>query len=438
MGARASLSASQERKKSSGIGHNRWLLLALLIGIYVCNNMDRQVIAILAEPIRRDLDLSDTAIGLLTGLVFALFYTIFGIPAGWAADRIGRIRVIAVACVVWSGCSALGALATNFAQLALARVGVGIGEAGGTAPSFSLIAARFPVERRGFAIGLFSLGAPLAGLIAAAACGWIVPRHGWRTALVVISLPGVLFALLMWLLMCEPRNLEPPAKNERPRSLTAALREFLLAPVLPLAAIASGFSAMLTYGFSAWLPTFMTRVQHMDMTAFALWYGPINALAFGMGLTLGGVLLDRLAAHDERRHALIPCIGFLIAVPLLVAGALAEGWQASLLLLAPAVLFANTFLAPMLALVQNRAPADRRSLFTATFLLVNNLLGAGIGPLIVGIASDAAKPYFGEDALRIGLLALAPMALVAAGAQFLLARSIGRHRPSGAWRSRIG
>jgi MFS family permease len=188
-----------------GIDDRRYLL-TLLIAIYVCNTMDRHILSILAVPITRDLALSDTQFGLLSGLAFALFYTFFGIPAGWLADRFGRIRVLFAAATIWSVFSAVGALATNFWHLALSRGGVGIGEAGGAAPSYSLISSAFPPEKRGNAIGLFHLGPPIATVVSSVVASWIAVHYGWRVALVAVSVPGALLALLLWLTVRRRRK----------------------------------------------------------------------------------------------------------------------------------------------------------------------------------------------------------------------------------------
>jgi MFS family permease len=204
---------------------NRNFVLLLLILIYISNNMDRYAIAFLAEPIRHELQFSDTQIGLLTGLIFALFYTLFGVPVGWLADRFGRIRVIVVTCTLWSVCSALGGLAGNFAQLALARIGVGVGDAGGAAPSYSLISAFYGPHERGTAFGLFHLGAPLASLVGAFACAWVAAHYGWRMAIIAVSFPGVLVAVVLFIFVREPLA-EPRETDVQASSLGAALTEF--------------------------------------------------------------------------------------------------------------------------------------------------------------------------------------------------------------------
>lgn len=397
---------------------NRWLLLFLLTAIYVCNNIDRHAIAVLAEPIRRELELSDTQLGLLTGLVFAIFYACFGIPAGWIADRFGRVRTIAIACALWSSCSVMSGLARNFTQLALSRIGVGIGEAGGTAPSYSLIASRFGPGERGTALGLFSLGSPIATLLAIAGAAWVAADYGWRTSLVVVSLPGVLLALLLWLLADEaPR---PGAEQDNPPGFAATIAAFFASHTLPFAALASGLSAMITYAFSAWLPTYLIRIKGMSLNELAAWFSITNAAAFGIGLWLGGWLCDRWIRRTQRAYALIPCIALLAGAPAFVLAMIMPDWRSSVLAFTLPVIASGMFLAPMLALVQAQAPASSRSQFSALFLLVNNLLGAGVGPLYVGMLSDLVRPTWGANALMFGMLMLTPLFLLASAAHWLL------------------
>ena len=423
---------SNEARKAGGVWVSgsakatpRGAVLGLLFLIYVCNNMDRHIIAILAEPIRADLKLSDTDLGLLTGLVFALFYTIFGIPIGWLADRLGRIRVIFVSCVIWSCCSALGGLAGSFSQLALARIGVGVGEAGGSAPSYSLISALFRPHERGNALGLFHLGSPVATLTGAFACTWIATHWGWRAAVVGVSAPGVLVALVLLLAVREPVQAEPTDATASP-PLWRSIVNFTRAPLLCAIALTAGLSSFTTYALAAWLPAFLMRVKHMRLEEVGVWYALGNALAFAIGLWGGGWLADRFARRSERAYALVPCAGLLAAALLAPLAIAVPGWQASPLLWMGPVAAIGAFLAPGATLVQNLAPAGERALFGALFLFVNNLIGSGLGPLYVGVISDRLRPSHGTASLSVGLAACIPMLLIAAMAQYLVSRQLPR------------
>ena len=399
----------------------RWVLFLLFL-IYVCNTMDRHVLAILAEPIRLDLGLNDTQLGLLTGLVFALFYTVFGIPVGWLADRFGRTRVIMIACAVWSVCSAMGGLASNFTQLALARVGVGIGEAGGSAPSYSLISSFYPPHRRGQALGLYHLGAPVATLLVAVIGAWIAGIWGWRAAVIGVSCPGVVVALLLVLTVKDP-PVEPQPEGDR-ISLLSDIKAFLFHPLLPLVGVTAGLSSFTQGAISAWVPAFLMRVKLMPLGDLGLWYAPGNAIAFGLGLWFGGFLSDRLAGRGNAAYALVPCAGLVVAMPFLILAVLAPGWGLSLgLWLAPTAAV-GMFLAPAVALVQKVAPPHRRAMSGALFLLLNYLIGNGLGPLYVGMISDAFAPRFGAQSLGIGLMACFPVLVIAIGMQLFVAHRL--------------
>ncbi|MES2289075.1 MAG: MFS transporter [Pseudomonadota bacterium] len=400
----------------------RWALTLLFL-IYVCNNMDRHLISILAEPIRQDLALSDTQLGMLSGLVFALFYTIFGIPAGWLADRHGRTKVIMIACLIWSACSALGGWATNFAQLAAARIGVGIGESGGSAPSYSLISAYYPPERRGAALGIYHLGSPVASLVVSVAGAWIAASYGWRVAVVAVSCPGILVALLL-LLTVKDRGQSPTI---RATPFFASIRTFASTPLLLRIGITAGLSSFTGAAIAAWVPAFLMRARHMPLSGLGSWYAIGNASAFGFGLWFGGFLADSLRAkHGLRVYALIPLTGLIVAIPFTVAAALVGDWHVSLMLWLIPIASLGMFLAPAVALVQNAAAPERRAISGALFLLLNYLIGSGLGPVFVGRISDSVKPSFGPEALGIGLVACAPVMLTAAWMQWRLSRLLPR------------
>jgi predicted MFS family arabinose efflux permease len=408
---------------------DRRYLLTLLILIYICNNMDRHILSTLAVPITRDLVLSDTQFGLLTGLAFALFYTFFGIPAGWLADRIGRIRVLFVAAIIWSVCSASGALATKFWHLALARAGVGIGEAGGVAPSYSLISSHFPAEKRGNAIGLFQLGAPLATVISSFGASWVAVHYGWRWAIIAVSMPGVLFAMLLWMTVAEP-----PAHDEigSKTPLMTSVRTFWGDRIFRNLAIATGISSFTSFAVMAWLPKFLIQSRGMSQMDVGIWYGPVYAVSFGLGLWGGGWLTDRLVPKGGRWYALAPCIALLCAAPFLVPMFLVSSWKIALLFAFPAIGLLAMFLVPAVTCVQNRSHPDCRAVNGGLFLFINNLVGAGLGPAYVGWISDFTKGAhvspLGLPPLGVGLMACLPILLIAAALQARNARLLASDR----------
>jgi predicted MFS family arabinose efflux permease len=408
-----------------------YFVLGLLILIYTFNILDRQIVSILAQPIKADLGLSDTQLGLLTGLAFAFFYSIFGIPVGWMADRFGRVRIMACACMVWSVFSTACGFAQNFAQLAAARIGVGVGEAGGAPPSYSLISDYFPPERRAMAIGLFSFGAPLGILIGTALGAWIAQEFGWRAAFYVVSLPGVAIAILMWLVVKEPQagrlDAVPPAEVG---GMAPAIGRFFANPVLWRVSLAGGLSSFVTYGLLNWLPSFLMRSKGMELGEVARYLSVTSAGAMALGLWLGGYLADRLGKTSERAYALVPGGALLAALPIFVAAVLYPGWGGSLALFAIPIALNIFFMGPALAVIQNRSRPAERTVSSAIFLLINNLVGLGCGPLFVGMVSDFAASRGAADSLQVAMLALAPMFLVGAVMHYFVARAISCHRSS--------
>lgn len=400
-------------------GFNRSWMLFLLMTIYVFNLMDRQVIAILAEPIRKDLLLADTQLGLLTGMIFAMFYGVCGVPIAWLADRFGRIRVIGSACVVWSICSAAGALASNFLQLAAARIGVAVGEAGGTAPSHALIADNFPVERRATALGLYNLAIPIGSFLGILLCGWIGENFGWRTAIAVVSLPGILIAAILFMTVAEPEKERPHVVT---RSFWNAVLQFWQSPLLPNIVLAASAAQLAAMGLVAWLPSYLMRAKGMTLSDVGYYYGAANAIALGIGTYSGGYLSDRLSGPARRSYALLPGVSCALGAPFVLFAIFAQSWQTSLMLFMIPIGLTSMVLAPAAALVQHEALPFQRGVFASTYLLVSNMIGAGIGPLLVGTISDLSGDKVGGEGLGLGIATLSLFMLLATGLYFRLFR----------------
>ena len=335
---------------------------------------------------------------------------------GWLADRFGRLRVLTISALIWSVFSMMGGFASGFGPLALARLGVGVGEAGGAAPSPSLIATSFPGEKRSNAIGVFHLGSPLGTMVGTVACAWIAEHYGWRAALIAVSLPGILFATLLWATVKEPVNTHedvPPP----PVALWAAVKSYVADGLLRNLAITTGFSSFTSFALAAWLPAFLMRERGMSLQELGLYYGPLYAAAFGLGLWGGGWLCGRLIGRGRQVFALVPMGGLIIAAPFIVAGLMVGSWQASLVLMAVAICTIGTFLSPAVTCVQNVSSVANRSVYGALFLFMNSLVGAGLGPVYAGKISDLAKAHhfapFGLAPLAVGLMACLPVLAVA-------------------------
>lgn len=405
------------------------LALVLLTAVGTMNFVDRQILSVLAEPIRLELGLSDTQLGLLTGLSFALFYAIMGVPAAMLADRYHRVRLVAAACLMWSVFTGACAFAQSFAQLALARFGVGVGEAGGTAPSLALLADFYPPRHRPVVIGLFTSNGPLGVFIGASLGGWAAGQFGWRGAFILVAAIGVVAALLLVLLVREPPRggLDPaPARPTPPARLGPTVKIFLSRPTLRWLLFASGVSAFVSYGMLNWIPAFLMRVQGMPLSEMARWFGPLAGLCFGIGIAGGGALVNWAARRSPKAYAWVPGISMLLTAPSLALAVMAPDWQTSLALMTVPMICCTIYVAPALALVQNLSPAAARATVTALLLLAFNLVGLGCGPLAIGMVSDALAAQGAADPLRTALVWLTPVAVLAAAGYFAVSRVVGR------------
>jgi MFS family permease len=415
-------------------GGYRYVVVWLLAVVYTLNFLDRQIVSILAEPIRTDLNLTDTQLGLLSGIVFALFYTGFGIPIGWLADRANRVWIISGACALWSLFTALCGTATNFLQLALYRMGVGIGEAGGSPPSYSLISDYFKPEERGTALAIYSLGVPVGSMLGSAIGGWIAVEYGWRMAFFAMGVPGILLAVVVVMVIREPKrgalDAMPEGKTEHdaPPSIIAAFGGFFGNRTLLLTALAAGLSAFVGYAALTWNPPFLIRVKGMSLGEVAAYYSLVLGITGMIGTFGAGWLVDRLSRRDARWFAWLPAVAFLLTIPFWFGLIYAPTWQIALICVAVPALLNNCYLAPALAVVQNTVAPNRRTISGAVLLFVLNLIGLGIGPVYVGRISDAAKAEHGDQSLAIGFLWLIPIVVLTIGAHMIAAWSIGRDR----------
>jgi len=408
----------------------KYYVLAMLLATYTISFIDRQILAILSEAIKADLQLSDTQVGLLTGFTFALFYTVFGIPVAWLADRTHRVGVIAVSCTIWSLFTALCGLAGNFWQLALARVGVGIGEAGGSPPSFSILSDYFEPRERTMAMAVFTLGSPIGLMLGSALGGWVASEWGWRAAFYVVGIPGLIIAPLLFFTVKEPLRgrLEAGAGAAKPPAMSfgATLRLFVQKPSLFWLAVASGLSAFVGWGILNWTPAYLIRVHGVDVGTVAAWYSPIIGISMMIGIWGSGWVVGKLSARSPRAYALVPAAAFLIALPFFLGALATPSWPIALMLLAAPSALYMVYVAPALALLQNLVPASARSTASSILLLVLNLVGMGGGPLFVGMISDALAPTLGVESLRIGLLWLSPVFLMAVIAHYAVSRFVVR------------
>lgn len=408
-------------------GYVNYALVMLLV-IYTLNFLDRQIVNILAEPIKRDLGLSDTQLGLLTGLAFALVYTVLGIPIARYADRFkaNRVGVIAIALAVWSGFTALCGLATSYWQLLFARIGVGVGEAGCTPPAHSLIADKVPPEKRASALALYSMGVPLGTFLGFAFGGLIGHMFGWQMAFILVGLPGVALALVFWLTIKEPRRLglvAPSAADAPTVSFGQALKDLSKIRSYWYACFAAAVLAFIGYGQASFLGGFYVRVHGMPLDQLGLALGVVIGISGAVGTFIGGQLADRAARKDTRAYFSIPAVAMLLAAPMFVAAMLVEGAALSLLLLAVPTALNSLWYGPVYASIQGVVAPRLRATAVAIMLFVVNLIGLGLGPVVLGAVSDSFAATMGAaDGLRWAIITTSGIGLLAV-VLFMLARN---------------
>ena len=395
--------------------------LWILLFVYIFNFIDRQIVNILAESIARDLKLSDTQIGLMTGLAFALFYTALGLPIARYADRPAttRAKMIGVALTIWSAMTALCGMAQNFVQLLLLRIGVGVGEAGCSPPAHSLISDIVPPEKRSSALAFYALGIPIGTLLGMMIGGLLAEQVGWRHAFVIVGLPGVAMALLVFRLLRDPRQASSGAATagaaphaELP--LWAALRAVMGSRAYMLLLVAGSSAAFLSYGKATWTTIFFQRTHAMSPGEVGFWYGIVGGVAGIGGTWLGGYLADRFGSANRRHVMTAPVVGMIVAVPLALLAYQATDWPVALTLLAIPTLCNSLYYGPTYSTAQGLAPLRARAIAAAVMLFFQNLIGLGLGPLFFGMLSDWLHPAHGGNSVRYVLYGAAFLGLVPA------------------------
>lgn len=380
----------------------RSLVLAMLLLVYTFNFLDRQILGILAGPIKAELGLSDTQLGALGGIAFALLYSTLAIPLALLADRTSRTWVITASLAVWSGFTALCGFAGSFAQMFLFRIGVGVGEAGGVAPSYAVISDYFPQEQRARALSIYSLGIPLGSAGGVLLGGYIAQTVEWRTAFIVVGLAGLLIAPIFRLTVREPAR---PAVQGNVIPVSAVFGILAAKRSFWLLALGAACSSLCGYGVAFWLPSLLMRSFGLDLMGAGQFLGALLLIGGVAGVLLGGWLGDRLGGRDKAAYAWVPAVSYIVGMPLFVIGVLSNSvtFAFCLFLIPQALVY--VWLGPVLTAVQNLVPSHMRASASATFLLINNLVGLGLGSWSVGALSDALTPQFGGEALRYAIVA---------------------------------
>jgi len=409
----------------------RSYVLVVLVIVYTFNFIDRQIVGILAVPIKAELHLSDSQLGLMGGLAFALFYTFLGIPVARLADRVNRTTIMTAALALWSLMTAVCGLTRSFAQLFLARVGVGVGEAGGVTPAYSLICDYFPPGERARALSAYSFGIPIGSAVGIVLGGFITSIMSWRMAFFIVGLAGLLITPLLRFTIREPQR----GALDSATPLAPPLPQTTLPQVMALLARKPSFwglslgaacASMMGYGLFFWAPSFLVRSFHLSLLHASLCYGSLVLIGGLFGIWFSGVLADRYGGARRGMYAFIPAMAFAATVPFYLAGVLSTTlWISLVVLLVPTAL-GLAWLGPVLAAVQHLVPGNMRATASALFLFINNLIGIGLGTTLIGIVSDAMRLRFGAESLRYAILTGTGFYLIAAALLFFAGRHLAQ------------
>ncbi len=404
----------------------RYYALFVLTLVFTSSHVDRQIIGILLEPIKHDLGASDTQMGFLVGLTFAIFYATLGMPIAMWADRGNRRNIIGLAVAVWSGMTLLCGLAGSFVQLALARIGVGVGEAGSNPPSHSMISDLFGPAERSTAMSFFAVGINVGLLIAYLGGGWMSDHWGWRTSFMVVGAPGLAIALLVRFTLVEPPRgaADGGMLGEDAPGFWSVAAHIWRTPALRQTIVAGSLSSFVGYGLVLWLPAFFARSHGLSQTEVGLTLAVLMGVVSGAGTFLSGRIADRLARRDLRWNLWIVALANVIALPFAVAALLADSFPVAFALYCVPAFLGGFYLGPTFSMVQGLAPVRMRAVTAAINLFIANLIGLGAGPQLVGVLSDALKPAYGIESLRYALVAFVAITLWAAAHYYLASRHL--------------
>lgn len=390
-------------------------MLVVLLSIFAFNYVDRLALGLLLQDIKVEFALSDSQLGLLTGLAFALFYSVMGIPIARWADRGNRVTIISLTTAVWSAAVAMCALAGSFMQLLLIRVGVAVGEAGCMPPAHSLIADSFTRAERPRAVAIYMLGGPLSFVLGYFLAGWLNQFYGWRVTFIVLGLPGIALAVLARLILREPRitqpitaTVAPAAAVLPPVSLMDVCTTLWASRTFRHLLLAFAIMSFFGWGVTQWKPAFFMRSFGLGTGELGTWFAVIYGLGGLLGTYLGGAWASRYAANDERLQLKVTAVSYSSFALISAAMYLSPNKYMAFGLLALATVGSNLISGPLFATIQTVVPARMRAMSIALIYLFANLIGMGLGPLASGVLSDVLRPHFGEESLRYALLMLCP------------------------------
>jgi len=393
-------------------GYLRYALGMFLL-VYIVNFVDRQIFSILIEPIKQEIELSDTQLGLLGGIAFALFYTFAGIPIARWADVGTRKNIVALAILIWSAMTMLTSTAKSFSGLLLARVGVGIGEAGCSPPIHSMISDYFPEQKRATALAVYAMGIPIGGAIGTLAGGWIGEYYGWRMAFLLVGCPGIVLSAVVYFTIREPLRgqqqaapVAPVAEQTPTISLLETMRFMWSLRSFRHLSFAGAMHAFVGYGVALFMPSFFMRIHGYGLAETSSYLFLIGLTGI-LGTFLGGYLGDRFGQQDKRWYMLFPGIATFLSVPFAFFFYTTQDPVLALFLAVPGAILGPMYLGPTFGMTQTLVPPQMRATASAILLFVLNLIGLGLGPVFAGMLSDFLTADYGVDAIRYSLLILA-------------------------------
>ncbi|MDR3511211.1 MAG: MFS transporter [Caulobacteraceae bacterium] len=419
---------------SAAPGARSWIVLCVLCFVYVLNFLDRQLLSILAKPIQDSLHISDGQLGRIGGLYFALFYCFISIPVSWLADKTNRVRVLSIACALWSAATMACGLASTYPELVAARMAVGVGEAGGVPPSYAIISDYFPPGRRGTALGIFNLGPPIGQALGVAFGASIAAAYSWRDAFLSLGAVGVFTAVMVALIVREPRrgglDRAPAPARQALEGAASSFRQtiamFFSRPSLVLVSLASGATQFITYGLGNFTTLFLIREKAMTLREVAVYYALVVGIGMSAGIFISGRVIDRFTRRSKQAYATVPAMALVLAAPFFLGFIWAPSWPMALAFMIGPTFLNYFYLSSAVALVQEEVQPHQRVLSGALLLLIMNMIGLGLGPTYVGAASDFFRASHPTHSLQFALYTLLPFYGLAVALFLWLARVLRR------------
>ncbi|HVN58288.1 MAG TPA: MFS transporter [Bacteroidales bacterium] len=399
--------------KVERFGYRHYVLVMLTL-VYVFNFIDRQLLVILQESIKTELHLSDTQLGLLSGFTFAIFYITLGIPIARLADKGNRKNIVVISLGLWSFMTTFSGLARNFFQLLLARIGVGVGEAGGSPSAHAIISDYFPPEKRSTALSVYSTGIYLGMLMGFIMGGFLNDHLGWRNAFYTLGIPGVIFSAIVYFTVKEPRKGATDKKcieDQDAPSLKAVLHYLYDTRVFIYLALGCGLNVFGIYGLLNWMPSYLIRIFGMQTSQIGVYLGLIFGIGGGLGTFFGGYITDYFGKTDKKWYLIIPALAIMISAFSVAATFTFKNTYVMFFCLGVSTFLQSTYLGPAISVAHSLVPANMRALTSAILFFVLNLIGLGLGPLTVGIISDRLQPLFGSESLRWALYTITPVSI---------------------------